>query len=342
MKSFFDRSKSLIIAEAGVNHNGDKKLAKTLIEVAAEAGADFVKFQSFHTKDVVSTSAPKAEYQINNTGNHQSQMDMLKKLELPFEWHRDLQQHAKDKGIGFTSTPFNEAAINLLVGLSVPFLKVSSTDLNNLPFLAALSRTATPLLLSTGMSDLEEVHEAIRTLHDHNCEDWALLHCLSQYPAPASETNLRAIKTLRQEFQNPIGYSDHTLGNETALAAVGLGAQIFEKHFTLDKTLEGPDHVASASPDELASYVNAIRRAEEALGDGVKRVQPSEVSTRKMARRTLSAARDLPSGHVLQAQDIAFLRPNDGIEPKHLSKVCGRTLKTDVADGTSLTWDMFT
>lgn len=330
----------MIIAEAGVNHNGDKALAKQLIDVATAAGADFVKFQTFHTEDVVSTTAPKATYQVTNTGNEQSQMEMLRKLELPFEWHAELQQYAEAKGIGFTSTPFNTQAIELLTELAVPFLKVSSTDLNNLPFMVQLAGTELPLLVSTGMSDMAEVVEAIETIESNGCKDWALLHCLSQYPAPTAETNLRAIKTLKDAFDCPVGYSDHTLGPETALAAVGLGATIFEKHFTVDKSLEGPDHVASASPAELADYISSIRKAEAAMGDGIKKVQPSEASTREMARRTLSASCDLPAGHVLGTDDIAFLRPNDGIQPKFFYKVCGRILKKPVKAGMSLSWDM--
>lgn len=340
MTSFFEREQSLIIAEAGVNHNGDKELALELIDVAADAGADFVKFQTFHTDDVVSAGAPKADYQIANTGREQSQTDMLRSLELPFEWHAELQDRAAQKGIGFTSTPFTLAAADLLRGLKVPFLKVSSTDLNNLPFLAYLARQHVPLLVSTGMSDMAEVEEAVRTLEENGCPDWALLHCLSQYPAPHAETNLWAIKTMKEAFGCVVGYSDHTLGYETALAAIGAGAQIFEKHFTLDKGLDGPDHVASANPEELGDYVRAIRLVEAAMGDGVKKCQPSEKSTRAMARRTLSASKDLSAGHTLTESDIAILRPNDGIEPRHLADVCGRVLKTAVKAGTSLRWEM--
>ncbi len=340
MRSLIDTDgKILIIAEAGVNHNGDKANAFALIDVAAEAGADAVKFQTFSTASVVSPSAPKAQYQIDNTSEEETQTEMLKKLELPFEWHRELQLYCEKRGILFTSTPFHPEAADFLASLELPFLKVSSTDLNNIPYLTYLAGKNIPLLVSTGMSTMEEVAAAVAAIDTAGCPNWGLLHCLSQYPAPHSEANLRAIPAMATAFNCPVGYSDHTLGSETALVAVGLGATLFEKHFTLDKTMEGPDHKASASPEELANYISAIRVAESALGDGVKICQPSETSTRAMARKSLTAAHDLSPGHILKDADLVLLRPADGIEPRHLPDVIGRTVKTSITAGRSLTWD---
>jgi len=340
MRSLIENNeKNLIIAEAGVNHNGDKAKALALVDVAAEAGADAVKFQTFHTASVVSPTAPKAQYQIENTSDGETQTEMLKKLELPFEWHLELQRYCDKRGIIFASTPFHKEAVDLLVSLNVPFLKVSSTDLNNTPFLTYLARQKIPLLISTGMSELAEVTDAIKTVETAGCPEWGLLHCLSQYPAPHGEANLRAITTMAAAFNCPVGYSDHTLGSETALAALGLGATIFEKHFTLDKTMEGPDHIASANPEELASYISAIRLVESAMGDGIKTCQPSEIATRDMARKSVTIVKPLPAGHTLKESDLTLLRPADGIEPKHLSDVIGKKLKADLEADQSLKWD---
>lgn len=333
-----DRDNSLIIAEAGVNHNGDKSTAFSLVDIAVEAGADAVKFQTFCASKVASPNAPKAQYQIDNTANAESQIEMLKKLELPYEWHLELQDYCKDRGIMFVSTPFHREAADFLLSINVPFLKISSTDLNNLPFLSYLATKNIPLLISTGMSTMDEVTETAQSLSSAGCTDWAFLHCLSQYPAPFEEANLRAIPAMQAALNCPVGYSDHTQGLETAIAAIALGATIIEKHFTLDHCMEGPDHKASANPEELAEYITAIRRTEKALGDGNKVCQPSEISTRDMARKSVTATASLPAGHNLQEEDLTLLRPSSGIAPKHLPQLIGRKLKSNVKAGQTLSW----
>jgi N-acetylneuraminate synthase len=327
-----------VIAEAGVNHNGDVGLACRLIDAAADAGADAVKFQTFRVAALVTRAAPKARYQLDTTGESGGQAEMLARLELTPGQHRTLAGHAAARGIVFFSTPFDEASADELDRLGVPMFKVSSGDLTNQPFLRHLAAKKRPIILSTGMATLEDVDEAVAAVRGGGDPPLALLHCLSAYPAPPPEMNLRAMDTLRARFGGPVGLSDHTVGLEIALAAVARGAAIVEKHLTLSKELPGPDHRASLEPDELAALVRGIRAIESALGDGVKRPMPSELDTRAVARKSLVAARRLTAGDALTAADVAIKRPGTGIAPRDLPAVLGRRLRRDVEADEVLEW----
>ena len=280
-----------IIAEAGVNHNGDLQTAEKMVDVAAEAGADAVKFQTFRADEVVSEAAPKARYQIENTGEGGSQLEMLKRLELSPDAHRKLIERCHARGIMFLSTPFDFPSADLLERLSVPAYKVPSGEITNWPFLEHIASKGKPIILSTGMSDLNEVEQAVKVLRAAGCSELLILHATSSYPATAASSNLRAMQTLSDFFHTPIGLSDHTIGIEVALAATALGACILEKHFTLDRSLPGPDHKASLEPAELRSLVRGIRAVESALGDGRKQPTPSEEDVRRVARRSIVARR---------------------------------------------------
>lgn len=329
----------LVIAEAGVNHNGDPALAEQLVAAAAQAGADAVKFQSFRAEGVASRVAPKAAYQQRTTDPHESQQEMLRRLELDAEAHRRLQACCQDHGILFLSSPFDIPSADLLEALGVPAFKLGSGELTNRLLLEHVAAKRKPLLLSTGMAWLGEVEQALRWARNRGAAEVALLHCVSQYPAQAEDTNLRALLTLRRCLQVPVGYSDHTIGPAVPLAAVALGACIVEKHFTLDRTLPGPDHAASCEPRELAELVRAIRTVEAALGDGCKRPAAGELENRSLVRRSLAAACDLPRGTRLDAAQLTALRPGSGIEPALLPQVAGRTLARDVAAGELLSWE---
>ena len=326
-----------VIAEAGVNHNGDPALAKRLIDIAADAGADAVKFQTFRADRLVSATAPKAEYQKAATGAAESQHAMLRRLELDEAAHVALQQHATQRGIIFLSTPFDEASADLLAAMRVPAFKVSSGELTNLPFLARLARHRLPIILSTGMATLDEVRAAVDTVGD---APLALLQCVSNYPAQPADTNLRAMQTMHAEFGLPVGYSDHTLGNEIAFAAVALGASIIEKHLTLDRTLPGPDHAASSEPTEFGALVRGIRAIESAFGDGVKRPAACEANVASVARRSLVAARDIAPGEILGAAEIEALRPAGGLPPGAQAKLLGRRARASIPAGTVFTLEM--
>jgi N,N'-diacetyllegionaminate synthase len=329
---------AFLIAEAGVNHNGDLDLAHRLVDAAADAGADAVKFQTFRTDALVSEAAPKARYQVETTGGGESQRAMLARLELSREAHAALRDHAARRGLVFFSTPFDEASADLLDRLGVELLKVPSGEVTNLPLLRHLAAKRRPILLSTGMCTLEEVATAVDTLRAAGDPPLAILHCVSAYPAPAADTNLRAMDTLRARFDVPVGLSDHTLGIEIALAAVARGAAVLEKHLTLDRTLPGPDHRASLEPADFAALVRGARAIEAALGDGVKRPMPSELDTRAVARRSLVAARALPAGHRLTRDDIAIKRPGTGIPPADVDRLVGRTLGRGLASDELLDW----
>ncbi len=326
-----------VIAEAGVNHNGDLALARRLIDAAAEAGANAIKFQTFRADRLVSATAPKADYQKAATGTAESQHAMLRRLELDEAAHRDLQQHASERGIIFLSTPFDEASADLLATLRIPAFKVSSGELTNLPFLAQLARHRMPIILSTGMATLDEVRAAVAAIGD---VPLALLQCVSNYPAQPADTNLRAMQTMRAEFGVSVGYSDHTLGNEIAFASVALGASIVEKHLTLDRTLPGPDHAASSEPADFAALVRGIRSIESALGDGIKRPAASEANVASVARRSLVAARDIASGEILSPAEIDALRPAGGLPPSAQSKLLGRRARAAIPAGTMFTLEM--
>ncbi len=338
-----------IIAEAGVNHNGQRDLAFALVDAAAEAGADAVKFQTFDAAKLASKSAPKAAYQKQSTDAAESQLAMLKKLELPREWHADLQAHATQKGIEFLSTAFDSDSLAFLVDLGMPLFKIPSGELTNGPLLWQFARTGKPLVLSTGMATLSEVEQGLAIVaHALSAEaeptsiddvwrswsraDWrarlnghvTLLHCTSQYPTPFAEVNLRGMDTLAQAFGLTVGYSDHTEGILIPVAAVARGAKFIEKHFTLDRSLPGPDHKASLEPPELTQMVRDIRALQVALGDGGKTPQPSEWDTRQAARQQVVAARDIAAGNILARADLTTARCGSGLPPTALWGLVGQ------------------
>jgi len=294
-----------MVAEAGVNHNGALALALRLVDAAAEAGADAVKFQTFSTEVLVSRDAPKAGYQREATGAAESQGEMLARLELDPAAHGELQARCAERGLVFFSTPFDAASADFLERLGVPCFKLGSGEITNLPFLRHVAAKGRPVILSTGMSTLDEVAQAVAALREAGDPPLVLLHCLSAYPAPAAEMNLRAMDTLRERFGCPVGLSDHTTGIEIAVAAVARGAALVEKHLTLDKGLPGPDHRASLDPGEFTALVRAVRSVESALGDGRKRPMPAEADTRRVARKSLVAARAIRAGEPLAAADVA-------------------------------------
>jgi N-acetylneuraminate synthase len=313
-------------------------LARRLVDVAAAAGADAVKFQTFDSRALVSRAAPKAAYQVETTGGEQSQLEMLRALELDAAELAALAAHCARRGILFFSTPFDEASADALEALGVPLFKIASGEITNVPLLRHIAAKRRPVILSTGMATLGEVETALGALRAAGDPPVALLHCLSAYPAPVAEMNLRAMDTLRERFGCPVGLSDHTLGLPIALAAVARGARILEKHVTLDKTLPGPDHRASLDPDELSALVAGVRAIEAALGDGVKRPMPSELDTMRVARRSLVAARPLKIGERLTAEAVAVKRPGTGIPPTELERVLGRRLLRAVEADEVLEW----
>lgn len=327
-----------IIAEAGVNHNGDVGLAERLVDAAIEAGADAVKFQTFTAERLVTPKAPKADYQAAVTDAAESQVAMLRKLELSREAHVRLFEYAGRRGITFLSTPFDEQSADLLDELGVPLFKIASGEITNLLLLEHVARKRKPMIVSTGMSTLEEVGEAVRVIHKAGCHALALLHCTSNYPADPAESNLNAMITMRQAFDLPVGYSDHTPGIEVAVAAVALGASVLEKHLTLSLEMPGPDHRASLEPGDFAAMVRAVRSVETALGDGVKRPMESERNTRAIARRSLVAATDLPAGTVLQAHHLAARRPGLGLPPGELARLVGRRLTKSLQADDMINW----
>jgi N-acetylneuraminate synthase len=327
-----------IVAEAGVNHNGDPALARQLIDVAAEAGADAVKFQTFRTESLVSRTAPKAAYQREATGAREGQAEMLRPLEFGPEEHVELRDWCAKRGLLFFSTPFDLSSADLLESLGVPLFKVPSGEITNLPFLRHVAAKGRPVVLSTGMSTLDEVGRAVDAIRESGDSPLALLHCVSAYPAPPSEMNLRAMDTLKTAFGCPVGLSDHTLGIEIAVAAVARGAAIIEKHFTLDANLPGPDHRASLEPAELSRLVASIRSVESALGDGVKRPTSSELDTRSVARKSLVAARAIRAGERLTADAVAIKRPGTGIPPADLPKALGRPVRRHLAADEVIDW----
>jgi N-acetylneuraminate synthase len=319
-----DGQPTFVIAEAGVNHNGDMAIARELIDIAADAGADAVKFQTFDVGALVTRAAPKARYQAANTRAEGSQYEMLQALRLPPGEHEALRRHCEQRGVMFLSSPFDAGSLDFLVKFGVAAIKVPSGEITNHPLLARAARSGLPLIVSTGMSTLAEVDAARRVLDEAGCKDLVLLHCVSDYPAAPAEANLRAMETMRREFDVPVGFSDHTTGIAVATAAVALGAAAIEKHFTVERPLEGPDHAASLKPAELKAMIAAIRTVETALGDGIKRPQRSEAATADVARKSLVWARDLPAGTRIEEASIAIKRPGTGMPPARLGDVLGR------------------
>lgn len=326
-----------IIAEAGVNHNGDAEMARQLADIASEAGADAVKFQTFRSDQVATPSAPKADYQLRATDAGQSQQEMLKALELSHEDHISLRDHCQNKGLIFLSTPFDEGSADFLDELGVPAFKISSGEITNVPFLQHVAGKGKPVILSTGMSWLSEVDEAVRTLQAAGAKDLMLMHCVSKYPADPAEANLKAIQTMECAFQLPVGFSDHTTGTDVALAAVALGARVLEKHFTLDRNLPGPDHRASLEPHEFKSLVAGVRMVEQAIGHGRKEPSAGELETAAVARRSLVTACEIEPNTVLTKKMVAIKRPGTGMPPFMLSYIVGRTVKTRLAPGALIT-----
>lgn len=331
---------SFIVAEAGINHNGSLELAHKLVDAAAAANVDAVKFQTFRADTIATRYAPKADYQMCLTDPSESQFEMLRKLELSREAHVELMNHCRDVGILFMSTPFDEESADLLEVLGIEAFKIPSGELTNLAFLAHVAGKHKPMIIATGMAHLCEVESAVFVMEDHGNTDLILLHCVSNYPAYPTEVNLRAILTLNRAFRLPVGYSDHTLGNEVALAAIALGACVLEKHFTLDRGLPGPDHQVSAEPAELSQLVKGIRTVEKALGDGRKRPCDSESKTANMVRRSLVAAVDILEGTILSEELIALKRPGTGLPPAVKPFFIGRKSKNFILAGTMLSWEM--
>ena len=318
--------KTLIIAEAGVNHNGDINLARELIDVAAEAGADFVKFQTFTADAISTTHAKKADYQNDTTDVDESQYDMIKRLELTRDMHEVLIQHCNSRGIQFFSTGFDIESIDLLMSLGQDCIKIPSGEITNLPYLRHIGGLGKTVIFSTGMATLGEIEAAIEVLEQAGTlrSKITVLHCTTEYPTPMAEVNLSAMQNIHSAFGVSVGYSDHTSGIEVAIAAVALGALVIEKHFTLDRNLPGPDHKASLEPKELKAMVAAIRNIEVALGDGLKRITPSETKNKPIVRKSLVAMQDIIKGEVFTEKNLTTKRPGTGISPMRWDEVIGR------------------
>jgi N,N'-diacetyllegionaminate synthase len=317
--------KVFIIAEAGVNHNGSIVLAKKLVDVASEAGADAVKFQTFKAEKLVSKNAPKAHYQQESTDPTESQFEMIKKLELDVNAHKELMTYCKQKGIMFLSTPFDHDSIELLNDLGLEIFKIPSGEITNLPYLRHIGSLKKRVIMSTGMADIGEIEDALDVLITAGTpkKNITILHANTMYPTPMEDVNLRAMQTIACTFGCDVGYSDHTLGIEVPIAAVAMGAKVIEKHFTLDKTMEGPDHKASLEPDELKAMVQAIRNIEKALGSGIKKPSPSERPNIEVARKSIVAAKPIKKGELLTKENLTIKRPGNGISPMRWDEIVG-------------------
>ena len=323
--------KTLIIAEAGVNHNGSIELAKKLIDVASEAGADAIKFQTFKAKNLVSKIAKKAKYQVENTGSDESQYEMLKKLELGFDEFKELKTYCDKKGIMFLSTPFDDESIEFLDNLGLKIFKIPSGEITNLPYLRKIGKLRKKVILSTGMADLGEIEDALDVLISVGIKkkNITVLHANTEYPTPIEDVNLKAMKTIECAFGVDVGYSDHTLGIEVPIAAVAMGAKVIEKHFTLSRDLEGPDHKASLEPDELKEMIKSIRNIEKALGNGIKKPSKSEIKNIKIARKSIVAKRDIKKGEVFSEENLTVKRPGNGISPMRWDEIIGQIALKD-------------
>jgi len=330
--------RTLIIAEAGVNHNGSIETAKKLIDAAAEAGVDYVKFQTFKANKLVSSKAVKADYQNQNTGNSsESQLEMLQKLELSINDHYELIDYCKSKNISFFSTAFDLDSLTFLKELGLSLFKIPSGELTNLPYLEKVAELADTIILSTGMSTMDEIGEAISVLKQNSRAKISVLHCNTEYPTPYKDVNLLAMLEIQKKFNIEIGYSDHTLGIEVPIAAVALGAKIIEKHFTLDRNLPGPDHAASLQPNELKDMVNAIRNIEFSLGVGIKEPSQSEVKNITIARKSIHLAVAKQQGEIILESDLEMLRPGDGISPMKMREIIGKQIAGNLPAGYKLT-----
>jgi N,N'-diacetyllegionaminate synthase len=319
-------NRTLIIAEAGVNHNGDIKLAKQLIDVAADAGADYVKFQTFSADRMVTKSADKAEYQKQYSDSSESHYEMLKRLELSVEMHLELIEHCGHRSIKFLSTGFDKQSVDLLIGLGLDLIKIPSGEITNLPFLRYIGSLGLPVILSSGMSTMKEIEDALSIFEQTGLRraQIIVLHCTTEYPTPMDEVNLRAMNNIRNTLGVAVGYSDHTVGIEVSIAAVALGASVIEKHFTIDRSLPGPDHKASLEPVELGAMVKAIRNIEVALGSDVKEPTNSEVRNIQVARKSILAGRKIEIGEIFSASNLVVKRPGDGVSPMQWDHLIGQ------------------
>ncbi|EQA53835.1 N-acetylneuraminate synthase [Leptospira kmetyi] len=326
--------KTLIIAEAGVNHNGDMDLALKLIDAASEAGADIVKFQTFEAERLATRSAKKADYQTATTGSEESQFEMLKKLELSKKDHEILIRRCKEKKIEFLSTAFDPQSLIFLEGLNLSRYKIPSGEITNLPYVRKIGTLGKPVILSSGMSTLGEIESAISVLEKAGTkrENITVLHCNTEYPTPFSDVNLLAMRSIAESFKVQVGYSDHTAGIEVSIAAVALGASVIEKHFTLDRSLPGPDHKASLEPEELKTMIRSIRNIEQSLGDGIKRPSQSEAKNISIARKSLVAANPIRSGEIFSYENLTAKRPGNGISPMRLDEIVGLKAKRDFSE----------
>lgn len=333
--------KVYIIAEAGVNHNGDIEKALKLVEIAKDAGADVVKFQTFIPELVISKYATKAEYQKATTGSQESQLDMVRKLYLDVDAHKRLIKHCGKLGIQYLSTPFDLVSIDTLIDLGIETFKIPSGEVTNIPYLKKIGKLNKRIIMSTGMCYLGEIETAMNILIKEGTQkqNIAILHCNTEYPTPMQDVNLLAMNTIQKAFDVEVGYSDHTLGIEVPIAAVAMGATIIEKHFTLDKNMEGPDHKASLDPSELKAMVMAIRNIEKALGDGIKKPSPSEEKNIEIARKSIHLTKDLPEGHVIAETDLTMKRPGNGIAAALIENVIGKTLKRPLTEDHKLAWE---
>jgi|SaaInlStandDraft_2_1057019.scaffolds.fasta_scaffold41035_2 N,N'-diacetyllegionaminate synthase len=334
-KEISDTAPVFIIAEIGINHNGKLETAKKLIDVAKQSGSDCVKFQTFVAEEEISKNAPLAEYQ---KGEFSNQLEMVKKLELTKEEFKNLKNYAENLKIEFLSTPFDELSVDVLEEINVVGYKISSGDLNNIKLLKKIALTKKPIILSTGMANIDEIQEATQLLKNQGA-DYSLLHCVSSYPTKIEDCNLLAISSLKEKFGVLVGFSDHTIGNEAALLAVALGAKIIEKHITLDKTMSGPDHSMSMNPNEFQKFVSDIRKAEISLGNGIKRCLPCEEEIKKVARKSIVSSRSMNKGEIINEFDLKLKRPGTGIEPKYLDKVIGKCLKKNIEEDHLMKWD---
>ena len=320
-------NKVFIIAEAGVNHNGSMEIARKLVDAAASAGADAIKFQTFKAENLVCKNAAKAEYQLETTNEKESQFDMLKKLELTSEMHEQLMAYCKQKEIMFLSTPFDVESLHYLNEKNIAILKIPSGEITNYPFLREIGKTGRKVILSSGMSTLEEVRRAVKVLKESGSKEITVLHCNTEYPTPYTDVNLKAMCTLKKELGVEIGYSDHTQGIEVPIAATALGATVIEKHFTLDRNMDGPDHKASLEPDELQSMVQAIRNIEAALGDGIKMPTKSEKRNIDVVRKSIVAKCDIAEGEVFTENNLTTKRPGTGVSPMLWQQIIGQKAK---------------
>lgn len=324
-------NKIFIIAEAGVNHNGDMETAKRLVDAAAAAEADAVKFQTFKAESLVCKQAPKAEYQMETTNAEESQFDMLKKLELTPDMHRELISYCQEKNIMFLSTPFDVDSLHYLVDCGLSIIKIPSGEITNYPLLREAAGSGRRIILSSGMSTMDEVREAVAVLRENGSADITVLHCNTEYPTPFCDVNLLAMRAIKEEIGVSVGYSDHTPGTEAAVAAAALGAEIIEKHFTLDRNMDGPDHKASLEPDELVRLVKEVRHIEEALGDGEKRASESEKKNMAIARKSIVAGCSIKAGERFTEDNLTAKRPGTGLSPMLWNQVIGQTAKRDFA-----------